>query len=164
MIFIGIGSNIAAEGFPSPKATIDAALEVFADFGVNVIETSKWYKTSPVPISAQPWFVNGVLRVETNLEPVDCLLRLHRIEAVFERTRSVRNASRTLDLDLLDYDGLVANLQNKLILPHPRLNERAFVLWPLSDICPDWISPKNGIKINELIQKLPSNQIIKRLN
>jgi 2-amino-4-hydroxy-6-hydroxymethyldihydropteridine diphosphokinase len=164
MIFIGVGSNIPAKGFSSPKATIDAAVELFADFGVNVIETSKWYKTSPVPLSDQPWFVNGVLRVETTLEPVDCLLRLHRIEAIFERTRSARNESRTLDLDLLDYDGFVTDLENRLILPHPRLTERAFVLLPLSDVCPDWVSPKDGVKIKKLISKLPPNQIIKLLN
>ena len=164
MIFIGIGSNIPAKGFTNPMATIDAALELFADFGVNVVEISKWYKTSPVPFSNQPWFVNGVLRVETSLEPADCLLSLHRIEAIFERTRSVRNESRTLDLDLLDYDGFVTDLENRVILPHPRLNERAFVLLPLSDVCPEWISPKDGIKIKDLISKLPTSQIIKLLN
>ena len=164
MIFIGIGSNMPAKGFPNPMATIDAALELFADFGVNVVEISKWYKTSPVPFSNQPWFVNGVLRVETSLEPADCLLSLHRIEAIFERTRSVRNESRTLDLDLLDYDGFVTDLENRVILPHPRLNERAFVLLPLSDVCPEWISPKDGIKIKDLISKLPTSQIIKLLN
>ena len=164
MIFIGVGSNIPAKGFLSSKATIDAALELFADFGVNVIKTSKWYKTSPVPFSDQPWFVNGVLRVETSLEPADCLLSLHKIEALFERTRNVRNESRTLDLDLLDYDGVVTNLENKVVLPHPRLNERAFVLLPLSDVCPEWISPKDGVKIRKLINKLPPSQIIKPLN
>ena len=92
------------------------------------------------------------------------MANLHRLEFTFQRVRSVPNASRTLDLDLLDYNGLVTENQNTLRLPHPKINQRAFVLFPLSDICPNWISPLDGSKIEELINKLTIDDIIKPLN
>ena len=164
MIFIGIGSNIPAMGFVSPKATIRAAIDLFDDFGITLVRLSKFYLTSPVPASDQPWFVNCVAQIETSLSPVGCMTNLHHLESVFQRVRSVPNASRTLDLDLLDYNGLVIGKQNTLRLPHPRINERAFVLFPLSDVCPNWVSPLDGSEIEELINKLSIDDIIKPLN
>ena len=134
MIFIGIGSNIAAMGLVSPEATIRAAIDLLDDFGITLVKLSKFYLTSPVPASNQPWFVNCVAQIETFLSPFECMANLHRLEYAFQRVRSVPNASRTLDLDLLDYNGLVIGNQSMLRLPHPRINERAFVLFPLFDI------------------------------
>ena len=164
MIFIGIGSNIAATGFVSPEATIRAAIDLFGDFGVTLVRLSEFYVTSPVPASIQPWFVNCVAQIETFLSPFECMANLHRLECAFQRVRSIPNASRTLDLDLLDYNGLVIRNQNTLTLPHPRINERAFVLIPLSNICPNWVSPLDGSKIEDLINKLPLGDKIKPLN
>ncbi len=164
MIFIGIGSNIAAKGFISPEATIRGAIDLFDDFGITLVGLSKFYLTSPVPASSQPWFVNCVARIETILSPFECMANLHRLEYAFQRVRSVRNASRTLDLDLLDFNGLVTGNQNALRLPHPRINERAFVLFPLSNICPNWVSPLDGSKIEDLINNLSVDDIIKPLN
>ena len=107
MIFIGIGSNIAAMGFVSPEATIRAEIDLFDDFGITLVRLSRFYLTSPVPASNQPWFVNCVAQIETFLSPFECMANLHRLEYAFQRVRSVPNASRTLDLDLLDYNGLV---------------------------------------------------------
>ena len=164
MIFIGIGSNIAATGFVSPETTIRAAIDLFDDFGISLVRLSKFYLTSPVPASNQPWFVNCVAQIETFLSPFECMANLHRLECAFQRVRSVPNASRTLDLDLLDYNGLVIGNQGTLRLPHPSINERAFVLFPLSDICSNWVSPLDGSKIEDLINKLSFNDIIKPLN
>ena len=164
MIFIGIGSNIPAMGFVSPKATIRAAIDLFDQFGITLVRLSKFYLTRPVPASDQPWFVNCVAQIETSLSPAACMTNLHHLESAFQRVRSVPNASRTLDLDLLDYNGLVIGKQNTLRLPHPKINERAFVLFPLSDICPNWVSPLDGIKIEELINKLSIDDTIKPLN
>ena len=164
MIFIGIGSNIPANGFVSPKATIRAAIDLFDDFGITLVRLSKFYATSPVPASDQPWFVNCVAQIETFLSPVECMANLHRLEFAFQRVRSVPNASRTLDLDLLDYNGVVTGNQSMLRLPHPRIKERAFVLFPLFEICPNWVSPLDGSNIEELINKLPIDDIIKPLN
>ena len=164
MIFIGIGSNTPATGFVSPKATIRAAIDLFDDFDITLVKLSKFYATSPVPASDQPWFVNCVAQIETFLSPVECMANLHRLEFAFQRVRSVPNASRTLDLDLLDYNGVVTGNQSMLRLPHPRINERAFVLFPLSEICPNWVSPLDGSNLEELINKLPVDDIIKPLN
>jgi 2-amino-4-hydroxy-6-hydroxymethyldihydropteridine diphosphokinase len=164
MIFIGIGSNIAAMGLVSPEATIRAAIDLLDDFGITLVKLSKFYLTSPVPASNQPWFVNCVAQIETFLSPFECMANLHRLEYAFQRVRSVPNASRTLDLDLLDYNGLVIGNQSMLRLPHPRINERAFVLFPLSDICSNWVSPLDGSKIEDLINKLSIDDTIKPLN
>ena len=164
MIFIGIGSNIPAMGFVSPKATIRAAIDLFDNFGITLVRLSKFYLTSPVPASDQPWFVNCVAQIETSLSPAACMTNLHHLESAFQRVRSVPNASRTLDLDLLDYNGVVTGNQSMLRLPHPRINERAFVLFPLSEICPNWVSPLDGSNLEELINKLPIDDIIKPLN
>ena len=164
MIFIGIGSNIAAMGFVYPEATIRAAIDLFDDFGITLVRLSRFYLTSPVPASNQPWFVNCVAQIETFLSPFECMANLHRLEYAFQRVRSVPNASRTLDLDLLDYNGLVIGNQSMLRLPHPRINERAFVLFPLSDICSNWVSPLDGSKIEDLINKLSIDDTIKPLN
>ena len=164
MIFIGIGSNIPAMGFVSSKATIRAAIDLFDQFGITLVRLSKFYLTRPVPASDQPWFVNCVAQIETSLSPVACLTNLHHLESAFQRVRSVPNASRTLDLDLLDYNGVVTGNQSMLRLPHPRINERAFVLFPLSEICPNWVSPLDGSNLEELINKLPIDDIIKPLN
>ena len=110
-----------------------------------------------MPPSDQPWFVNGVARVETALEPAALLAALHRVEAAFGRVRGVPNAARTLDLDLLAYGDRVAAPApggSGPILPHPRMTERAFVLLPLADVAPAWYHPATGRSLAELIQSL----------
>lgn len=163
MIFIGLGSNLASEAGP-PAATIEAALAQFTLYGITVVERSPFYESEPVPRSDQPWFVNAVVRVETALAPDDLLMRLHAIEHSFGRVRRERNEARTLDLDLLDYDGLVRN-DERLILPHPRLHERAFVLKPLLDLDPSWRDPRSGRTAAEFLAALPdeTRAVVRRL-
>jgi len=109
-------------------------------------------------VSDQPWFVNGVVAVETFLPPAELLALLHDVEAEFGRTRNIRNEARILDLDLLAYDDCVMNEPDGPILPHPRLHERAFVLLPLADVDPDWRHPVTGAAIADLIAALPADQ------
>ncbi len=163
MILVGVGSNVAAAGFNTPLETIWAALSIFPDYGINIDGYSAWYETAPVPSSSQPWFVNGVLQVGTDHEPDITLQMLHKIEARFGRQRVKRNEARTLDLDLLDFNGLVTKYGNTVILPHPRIGERAFVLLPLRDVCPTWISPSTGCGIKDLIAQLPREQLIRKI-
>ena len=163
MIFIGVGSNLAAKSFHSPLDTINAALGVFHEFGIGIEDVSPWYKSSPVPISNQPWFVNGVLRISTEHNPENTLQSLHRIEKKFERERSKLNAARTLDLDLLDFNGSITETSSSIKLPHPRMEERAFVLLPLRDICSSWTSPSTGLSIEKLIGQLPEEQVCEKL-
>jgi len=109
-------------------------------------------------VSDQPWFVNGVVAVETFLPPAELLGLLHDVEAEFGRTRNIRNEARILDLDLIAYDDRIMNEPNSLILPHPRLHERVFVLLPLADIDPTWHHPITGAAVADLIDALPAGQ------
>ena len=85
---------------------------------------------------------------------------LHQVETHFGRVRSVRNAARVLDLDLLDFGGQIYN-QTVLKVPHPRMHERAFVLFPLRDLFADWTHPQTGQSLDALIDRLPADQLIR---
>ncbi len=156
MILIALGANLPSTA-GGPQQTLEVALERLEASGVRVVARSRWYRTAPVPASDQPWFVNGVIEAETSLDPAALLAALRRIEQEFGRQRSVPNAARTLDLDIIDYDGRVENTAD-LILPHPRMQDRAFVLLPLAEIAPQWRHPVIGKTVETLISSLPPEQ------
>jgi 2-amino-4-hydroxy-6-hydroxymethyldihydropteridine diphosphokinase len=164
MILIGLGANLPSPRHGPPAATLAAALDALAADGrVRVVGRSRWYETAPVPVSDQPWYVNGVARVATDLPPAELLARLHAVEADFGRVRSVRNAPRLVDLDLLAYEGRVIDGEGGLELPHPRLHERAFVLLPLAELAPGWRHPRLHRTVEELIAALPPDQVARPL-
>lgn len=161
MILISIGSNLPS-AVDGPAETCTAALAEFERRGARVTARSPWYETAPIPASDQPWFVNGVARVETDLAPGALLACLHAIEAGFGRARTAPNAARPLDLDLLAYDSLVRT-DTAPLLPHPRMQDRAFVLLPLRDVAPEWTHPVSGLSVAALIAALPPGQLIRPL-
>jgi 2-amino-4-hydroxy-6-hydroxymethyldihydropteridine diphosphokinase len=163
-IFLGAGANLPHERYGSPRQTLEAALTALDGHGVRLRRISPWYRTAPVPASDQPWFVNAVAEVDSAL-PADALLAgLHAVEAAFGRARTVPNAARPIDLDLLDYRGeIAAGGPGKATLPHPRLAGRAFVLRPLADLAPDWRHPVTGQPIAELLRMLPADQVAERI-
>jgi 2-amino-4-hydroxy-6-hydroxymethyldihydropteridine diphosphokinase len=165
MILIGIGANLPTSAHGSPLETCNAAVAALIEAGLVVHKQSPWYESAPVPASDQPWFINGVVAVDTALAAVAILDRLHRIEEDHGRVRRKTNAPRTLDLDLLDADGAVRDGigSGAPTLPHPRLHERAFVLLPLRDIDPDWRHPISGKTVDSLIADLPGSQMARRL-
>jgi len=162
MILIGIGSNLAHSPAQSPRATAEAALAALPGIGVRLLARSGWYLSEPQPASDQPWFVNAVASIASDLAPEALLDRLLRLEIAFGRTRSVPNAARTLDLDLLDYDSRQSESPS-LILPHPRLHHRLFVLAPLREVAPGWRHPRLGLTVTELTERLPPGQLVSRL-
>jgi 2-amino-4-hydroxy-6-hydroxymethyldihydropteridine diphosphokinase len=156
MIYIALGSNLPTEKFGEPVDNCEAALEMMPHFGIYPTKRSRWYKTEPVPASDQPWFINGVVEVETKLDPYRLLQALHRIEANFGRLRRIINETRPIDLDLLAYNQEVIETPN-LLLPHPRIAERRFVLQPLMDIAPGWIHPIHKVSVATMLAKTPDN-------
>lgn len=168
MILIGIGANMPSEQFGSPIDTCSHAVDLLDSHPyISVLEVSRWFESAPVPISDQPWFINGVARIKTSLSAVELMDALHEIEGQCGRERKgggadEKNAPRVLDLDLLDFNGTVSvNGQKNPILPHPRMNTRAFVLLPMADIAPDWCHPRTGQALDELIKALNPDQVAK---
>lgn len=164
MILLGLGANLPSAAHGSPQATLAASLDALAAEGVAVDKLSPWYRSAPVPAGDQPWYVNGVAAVTTRLAPPELLNLLHRVERRFGRVRQRRNEPRVLDLDLLDYNGLVQPGGPEAILPHPRLHERAFVLLPLRDVAPGWRHPVSGAAVADLIAALPPGQEVERVD
>ena len=131
---------------------------------VNICKISSWYKSEPIPVSNQPWFINAVIEISTNKSSLDLLEFILSIEKVFGRVREKKNEARILDLDIIDYKKKILYIKNKLIIPHPRMHERSFVLQPLSELNPKWVHPikKKGIK--ELIRNLNDKQKISKIS
>ena len=157
MIYVGMGANLTHPIFGEPVNTLLAALKAFEDRDLKVNRRSRWYKSAPVPISDQPWFVNGVVEIETDLSAEDILIRLHEIEKEFGRVRDIKWEARVLDLDLVDCRGQVSENQlqkNGGVYPHPHMHERSFVLLPLKDLDPNWKHPILKQGIDELLSGL----------
>ena len=137
--YIALGANLG-----DPAATLRAAFGALANLPESRVgRCSSLYRTAPVGNTEQPEFINAVATLQTNLEPESLLDALLDIEARFGRIRAEKNGPRTLDLDLLLYNNQQLNLP-RLILPHPRLHLRAFVLYPLAELAPDLQLPGRG--------------------
>lgn len=154
MIIVALGGNLSHEVYGAPRKVIEAAFEALEARGLRIAARSRLYESAPVPASDQPDFVNAAARVETPLPPRELLRLLHAVEAAFGRVRQTRNEARTLDLDLLAYHDLAVDADD-LVLPHPRLHERAFVLLPLQDVAPGWRHPVLGKTVEAMIEALP---------
>src|SRR5579871_4282800 len=125
--YIGLGANLPGEAGP-PEATLVAAVQKLAESG-RIVARSSLYSTEPVGIADQPRFLNAVVAIETDRSPRELLEALLELELAFGRDRSagIQNGPRTLDLDILFFGDFVLGEHN-LVVPHPRLAERAFVL------------------------------------
>ena len=152
MILIGLGGNIDGP-WGSPRETMREAVRRIGCDGIVVEQSSALIETAPLGGMDQPNFLNAVARVTTDLDPQELLSRLETIEHAAGRRREKRWGPRTLDLDLLDHDGL-SIATDRLILPHPEIANRPFVLIPISRIAPFWRHPVSGESADELLARL----------
>ncbi len=174
--FVALGGNIPSHIGP-PIQTLKGAIERLSADGIETAAVSRFYCTACFPAGAGPDFVNAAARVRFAGTPADLLGRLHGLEAQLGRERLQRWGQRTLDLDLvaagervlpdrqiyafwrnLPPEQQAATAPRDLILPHPRLQDRAFVLVPLADIAPDWRHPVLGRTVSEMLADLPEAQ------
>lgn len=157
MILIAFGANLpSAHG--APEVTLVKARQALEARGVAVRAFSRIWRTPPVPVSDQPWYSNAAALVETRLLPMDLLFLLKQIERDFGRVDTVPDAPRVLDLDLLTY-GDVTTDNPACMLPHPRMQMRGFVLYPLNEVVPEgWRHPVLGQSAAAMIAALPADQ------
>lgn len=143
--YIALGSNLN-----NPSQQLERAIAALQKIPhITLLARSHFYQTTPVGFIAQPDFINAVVCLETTLSPRVLLSELHRIEAEQNRVRKEKNGPRTLDLDILLYgNGEIA--EEDLVIPHPRLQERAFVLVPLVEIAPGLVLP-NGESVESCL-------------
>lgn len=151
--YVALGSNLQ-----DPEQQVLRAFEELNGLPqTRVVAKSALYRTAPVGYDNQPDFVNAAAEVSTELEPLTLLRALLALETAHGRERPFPNAPRVLDLDLLFYDDLAMH-DPELTLPHPRLHERGFVLFPLADIAPDLTVPGKGT-VRALLEALPDQGV-----
>lgn len=174
---IAIGGNCALPGQDLMQMLVAAVERVAQEVG-PVAKMSPWYRTPAFPAGSGPDFLNAAFCVDTPLSAGEVIHALHKVEAEFSRDRSERWAARTVDLDLIADGDQVApdvatwrywadlSMQDQqqkaptqLILPHPRMQDRSFVLVPLMNICPDWVHPVLGLSVAQMHANLTDKDV-----
>ncbi len=163
MIIIGLGSNLVSNIGNKPQKNCQLALEKMRQLEIFPIKVSSFFETAPLPVSRQPWFVNLAVSVQTDLTPHNLLDALLSIESDMGRQREGKNQPRVIDLDILVFNNMIIHTDN-LVLPHPRINDRAFVLYPIQELNPSWEHPVSGENIVNLISNLGVGQLIRVIN
>lgn len=158
MILIGLGANLPSR-YGDPAQTLEAAKEVLQEHGVVILQSSRTWLSAPVPFDPdQDWYHNAIIDVETRLSPKELLDKMLEIEEDFGRVRGEKNAPRLLDLDLIVYHDQVLKDDEALLVPHPRMHERLFVLKPLQDISESWTHPLTGQNVDDMIKNIAGEQ------
>ncbi len=159
-VFVALGSNVSLHG-QSPLDTLEAALLQLETSGPNVVSVSSLYVTEAIGGGRQPRYVNAVVRLRTSSPPATLLRLLKRIERSAGRRLGRHWGPRTLDLDIVSAGAVYMHSQaslrvrGQLILPHPEMHKRAFVLLPLSDVAPAWWHPRLKRSITQLLATIP---------
>jgi 2-amino-4-hydroxy-6-hydroxymethyldihydropteridine diphosphokinase len=153
-VLLALGTNLGER-----LSNLRAALEAFAP-EIHVLAESAVYETEPWGYADQPAFLNMVVRAQTELTPPELLDRLKNLEATLGRTPTFRNGPRLIDLDILFYDDLLLDTPS-LVIPHPRLHERAFVLVPLAEVAPTLMHPRLGQSVAQLLATVDRRGVVK---
>jgi 2-amino-4-hydroxy-6-hydroxymethyldihydropteridine diphosphokinase len=175
-LLVALGANLPFEG-DAPSETLWKTAEVLSREGLSLLGLSRFFATPCFPAGAGPDYVNAaaVLQGDEEDDLASTLARLHAVEARFGRKRAQRWGMRTLDIDLLAMgdsvfpdattqdrwrlmppEAQIRTTPDQLILPHPRLQDRAFVLVPLADVAPDWVHPRTGLSVRQMLAALPA--------
>ena len=154
IVFLGIGSNLGLR-----KKNIEKAKFYLFQNDLHFISISNYYETLSWPNPNDPKFLNIVLKIKSKLNPLDLLNLCKNIEIKLGRTKSVKNAPRVCDLDIIDFDGYISKKTDSINLPHKLMHKRNFVLFPLYEIQKNWIHPVKKIDVKTLISQLPGGDI-----
>jgi len=156
--YIGIGSN-AGDKVLNCETAISEILKIDQH---KLLGRSSFFNTRPIGYTAQGWFVNSVIKIETDLEPIDLYRMLKTIEIRLGRKETFRGGPRVIDLDLLLFDDRRIETE-ELQVPHPRFHERQFVLIPLSEIDPNLIHPVLKKTVGELLEEIKEDQGVEKI-
>jgi 2-amino-4-hydroxy-6-hydroxymethyldihydropteridine diphosphokinase len=148
---VALGSNLRGS-FASRRDLLDAVLAQLPEMGLEVIASSRWWRSAAWPDAADPEYLNGVALVEAALEPEPMMAALMGLERAFGRLRGDANRPRTLDLDIVAH-GRRVMARESLVLPHPRAHLRRFVMGPLAEIAPGWTHPVLGQTAQALLAR-----------
>lgn len=154
--YLGLGANIGDR-----RRNLETALKLLSE-NVQIVKASSLYDTEPVGEINQPLFLNMVCEVKTTQTPAELLALVKGIETKMGRKRARRNAPRIIDIDILFYNNQVIDTL-EVVIPHPRLTERAFVLVPMSEIAPRFIHPVTGKTIEELLKMVTGKEGVIKL-
>lgn len=157
--YIGIGSNVGDKAHQCKRAIA----EVLKVDHHKLLAESSFFKTQPVGYTSQDWFINGVIKIETEMEPLELFRVLKTIELKLGRTQTFQWGPRTIDLDILIFDDKEIETE-ELQIPHPRLHERQFVLIPLVEIDQNLVHPVLKKTVGKLLEDLKEDQGVERLD
>jgi 2-amino-4-hydroxy-6-hydroxymethyldihydropteridine diphosphokinase len=152
-VYLGLGSNLG-----NREDALQQAITALQSDDLRIGRVSGVYETSPQDRTDQPWFLNLVAEAETDLLPVRLLLRTSTIERRLGRKRSVPKGPRTLDIDILLYGGAVVDCP-QLVIPHPEMHRRRFVLEPLAELAPELRHPVSMRSVREMLAGVAGQQV-----
>lgn len=157
LVFLCLGANLGDR-----QSFIERAIVSLEEGGFAIVRRSSIYETEPVGLTEQPWFLNTVVAGETDLEPRSLLILCKRIEEQAGRERNVRFGPRVIDIDILLYKGSIVD-EDSLIIPHPRMHERRFVLEPLLEIAPQINDPNQTVRYADMLAGLDEKKKVTKL-